>query len=55
MIVEALDRVVDILGLGLNKGKAVKPLGRSERSEDEDLKDYISRVILKVDQLTANI
>ena len=51
---EALDRVVDILGLGIGKGK-MKPLGQSDRPEDEDLKDYITRVISKVDQITAHI
>lgn len=32
MIVEALDRVVDILGLGMGKGRTLKSLGQSERS-----------------------
>ena len=32
MIVEALDRVVDMLGLGMGKGRTLKSLGQSERS-----------------------
>lgn len=53
MLVEALDRVVDILGMAIGKGRAIKQMGQS--GEDEELKDYVARVINKVDQLTANI
>lgn len=53
VLVEALDRVVDILGMAIGKGRAIKQMGQS--GEDEELKDYVARVINKVDQLTANI
>lgn len=49
--------MVDILALAINKDKSkvLKEVYDDQRSEDEDVKDYIERVINKVDKLTTAI
>jgi hypothetical protein len=46
--------VLEVLSLGMGKQKALKELKETPRMEDEDLKDYISRVISKLDRITMS-
>lgn len=50
-LVEALNYMVDILSLGLGKSKALKEIADDSKPEDEDIKNYVSRVVNKVDRL----
>ena len=51
---EVLDYLTDIINLGLNKGKGVKELNE-EKNEEEDVKDYVTKVINKADRLVSNM
>jgi hypothetical protein len=54
-LVEILENTVDVLSLGINKAKALKELKEDIKAEDEDMRDYVSKVISKLDKLTANL
>ena len=54
-IVEILESTVDVLSLGIGKIKALKELKEDIKPEDEDLRDYVTRVINKLDKLTSNL
>ena len=45
---------MDIMGLGLGELKGLKEV-MNETAEEEDLKDYVTKVITKVDRIASNI
>ena len=54
-LVEILENTVDVLSLGIGKNKALKELKEDIKPEDEELRDYVTRVINKLDKLTSNL
>lgn len=46
---------MDLLSLGIGKGKALKELKEESKTEDEDLRDYVTKVVGKLDKLTAGL
>ena len=54
-LVEILENTVDVLSLGIGKAKALKELKEDVKSEDEDMRDYVTKVINKLDKLTSNL
>lgn len=53
-LAETLDYVMDLMALGFGKEKALKEMSEDSRNEEEDLKDYVNKVIAKVDKVTSN-
>ena len=45
--------VVDLLSLGIGKGKALRELREEGRGEERNLENYVGKVIGKLDRLTA--
>ena len=48
-----LENVVDLLSLGIGKGKALRELREEGRGEERNLENYVGKVIGKLDRLTA--
>ncbi len=46
---------MDLLSLGIGKAKALKELREDVKAEDEDLRDYVAKVINKLDKITSNL
>jgi hypothetical protein len=43
------------LSIGIGKGRALRELREDIKVEDEDLRDYVTKVITKLDKITANL
>ena len=54
-LVEILENTVDVLSLGIGKAKALKELKQDIKAEDEDLRDYVTKVINKLEKLTSSM
>ena len=54
-LVEILENTVDVLSLGIGKSKALKELKEDIKAQDEDMRDYVTKVINKLDKLTSNL
>ena len=54
-MVEILENIVDLLSLGVGKAKALRQLREDVRAQDEDLRDYVTKVINKLDKLASNL
>lgn len=54
-IVEILEGIVDVLAIGLGKSKGLWEIKEEVRVVEEDLKDYVGKVVNKLDKLTAHI
>jgi hypothetical protein len=46
---------VDLLTLGIGKARGLKELREDVKAEDEDIRDYVTKVINKLDKITANL
>jgi hypothetical protein len=44
-----------VLSLGIGKTKALRELREDIKAEDEDLRDYVGKVINKLDKITSNL
>ena len=53
-LVEVLDYIMDIMGLGLGELKGLKEMNETN-VEEEDLKDFVTKVITKVDKIASHI
>ena len=54
-VVTRLENTVDLLSLGIGKAKALKELREDIRTEDEDLRDYVTKVINKLDKIASSL
>jgi hypothetical protein len=54
-IVEILENCVDLLTLGIGKARGLKDIKEDVKVEDEDIRDYVTKVINKLDKITANL
>jgi hypothetical protein len=53
--VEILENLVDLLSLGIGKTRALRELKEDGKTEDEDLRDYVAKVINKLDKITSSL
>ena len=54
-IVEILDNLVDLLTLGIGKTRGLRELREDVKAEDEDLRDYVTKVISKLDKIAVTL